>query len=165
LVIREGRRQVAHVAAPARARQRRLREDRERGGFAALELVILLPFVIIMLLLVVAFGRVSRGRQLVDQAAQAASRAASLSSSPEQANSAAQAAATQTLTDGGLSCTAMNVTVDTSQFFAGGQVIARVQCRTDLSGLTVSGVPGSVTLTTSSTSPLETYRQFAQAAS
>jgi len=53
----------------------RVRGEPDRGAFAALELTILVPFVIVMLLLVVAFGRVSRGRQLVDQAAEAAARA------------------------------------------------------------------------------------------
>jgi Flp pilus assembly protein TadG len=132
----------------------------DRGAFAALELVIIVSFVIVMLLLVVGFGRVSRGRQLVDQAAQAASRAASLSSSPTSAIKAAKNAAVQTLSGGGLSCASMSLELDTSQFHAGGEVVARVTCRADLSGLAMAGVPGAVTLTSSSTSPLETYRQF-----
>jgi len=139
----------------------RLRDEvSDRGGFAALELTILVPFVIVMLLLVVAFGRVGRGRQLVDQAAQAASRAGSLSLNPAAASEAAQRAAEQTLSGGGLSCAQMDVTLDTSQFYAGGQVVARVTCRTDLSGLAMAGVPGAVSLTASSTSPLESYRQI-----
>jgi Flp pilus assembly protein TadG len=136
------------------------RLDDDRGAFAALELTILVPFVVVMLLLVVGFGRVSRGRQLVDQAAQAASRAASLSVSPAAASTAAHDAAAQTLTDGGMSCVSMNLELDTSQFHAGGQVVARLTCRTDLSSLAMAGLPGAVTLTSSSTSPLETYRQF-----
>ena len=139
-------------------RVHRIRGD--EGAFAALELVIIVPFVVVMLLIVVAFGRVSRGRQLVDQAAQAASRAASLSESPTLATKAAKDAAVQTLSGGGLSCAIMSLELDTSQFHAGGKVIARVTCRADLSGLAMAGVPGAVTLTSSSTSPLETYREF-----
>jgi Flp pilus assembly protein TadG len=132
----------------------------DSGAFAALELAILLPFVIVMLLLVVAFGRVERGRELVDQAAASAARAASLSTSPGQAQSAAIDAATQTLTNGGLSCGGMQVSVDTSSFHPGGDVTAHISCSADLAGLTLSGVPGHVHLSSSATSPLEPYRQL-----
>jgi Flp pilus assembly protein TadG len=132
----------------------------DRGAFAALELVILFPFILVMIALVAAFGRVERGRQLVDQAAQAASRAGSLASTPYTASSAAQNAAAETLRDGGLSCANMTVTLDTSQFRSGGKVVARVSCVADLSGLTMAGVPGSVTLNANSTSPLDRYRQI-----
>jgi Flp pilus assembly protein TadG len=134
--------------------------ERDRGAFAALELVILTPFVIVMILLVAGFGRVERGRQLIDQAAQAASRAASLSLNPGAAQEAAQQAAQQTLSDGGLSCSAVSVDVDTSQFFAGGQVSAHLSCLTDLSSLAMAGLPGSVHLTAQSVSSLEQLRQL-----
>lgn len=133
----------------------------DQGGFAALELTILVPFVILMLMVMVAGGRVARGHQLVDQAAQAASRAGSLSTTPGGAEQAAQAAAQQSLADAGLSCASMTVTLDTSQFRPGGQVVARVTCQADLSGLAMAGVPGSITLDGTSTSPLETYRDLA----
>lgn len=143
----------------ARARRWSQRSgEPDRGAFAALELVILTPFIIVMLLLVVGFGRVERGRQLVDQAAQAASRAASLTNSPGDAQAAATKAATQTLGNGGLSCGHLNVIVDISRFYAGGQVTAHLSCAADLSQLAMAGVPGSTTLKADSTSPLETYR-------
>jgi Flp pilus assembly protein TadG len=132
----------------------------DRGAFAALELVILFPFILVMIALVAAFGRVERGRQLVDQAAQAASRAGSLASTPYTANSDAQDAAAETLRDGGLSCSDMTVALDTAQFHAGGRVIAHVTCVASLSGMAMAGVPGSVTLTANSTSPLDRYRQL-----
>jgi Flp pilus assembly protein TadG len=135
----------------------------DAGAFAALELAILLPFVIVMLLLVVAFGRVERGRELVDQAAASAARAASLSTSPGAAQSAASDVATQTLTSGGMSCAGMQITLDTSSFHPGGEVTARLSCTANLSGLTLSGVPGDVHLTSSATSPLEPYRQLTTA--
>lgn len=135
-------------------------DERDRGAFAALELVILVPFIIVMLLLVVGFGRVERGRQLVDQAALAASRAASLTLNPVAAQAAATQAARQTLSAGGLSCSSMNVSVDTSAFYAGGQVTAHLTCHADLSGLALAGVPGAVSLKADSTSVLEQYRQI-----
>lgn len=130
----------------------------DRGAFAALELVILSAFVIVMMLLVVGFGRVGRGRELVDQAAEAAARAGSLSSYPAAAVDAAQRAAEATLATGGLSCGGMDVQLDTSRFYPGGQVSAQVSCTADLSGLAMAGLPGSVTLRASASSPLETYR-------
>jgi Flp pilus assembly protein TadG len=135
----------------------------DAGAFAALELAILLPFVIVMLLLVVAFGRVERGRELVDQAATSAARAASLATSPGQAQTAAIDAATQTLTNGGLSCAGMQVTVDTASFHPGGDVTAHLSCSADLAGLTLSGVPGHIQLHSNATSPLEPYRQLTTA--
>lgn len=130
----------------------------EVGAFAALELAILLPFIVVMLLLIVAFGRVSRGRELVDQAAEAAARAGSLTTSPAAATAAAVQAARQTLTGGGLSCADVQVDLDTSAFRPGGQVDAHVTCTTDLAALTLSGVPGHVRLDATSVSPLELYR-------
>ncbi|PZS32198.1 MAG: hypothetical protein DLM61_07320 [Pseudonocardiales bacterium] len=144
----------------SRVRRRVPIDERDRGAFAALELVILMPFIIVMLLLVVGFGRVERGRQLVDQAALAASRAASLTLNPAAAQTAANQAAQQTLSGGGLSCSSMNVSLDTSAFYAGGQVIAHLTCRTDLSGLALAGMPGAVSLKADSTSVLEQYRQI-----
>jgi Flp pilus assembly protein TadG len=134
--------------------------DIERGAFAALELAILLPFVIVMLLLVVGFGRVERGRELVDQAAASAARAASLSTSPGAARTAAISAATGTLRSGGMSCAGVRVSVDTGGFHPGGDVAARVTCVANLAGLTLSGVPGHISLSATSTSPLEPYRQL-----
>jgi Flp pilus assembly protein TadG len=128
------------------------------GGFAALELAILLPFIVVMVLLVAAFGRVARGRELVDQAAQAAARAGSLATSPPAARAAAADAARQTLTGGGLSCAGAQVSLDTSTFRPGAQVTAHVTCTTDLAALTLSGVPGRVSLSASCVSPLEPYR-------
>lgn len=155
---------MAHLtSALARPGARVPAQDRDRGAFAALELVLLVPFIIVMMLLVVGFGRVERGRQLVDQAAQAASRAASLTLSPGAAQTAAKQAAAQTLDDGGLSCSSMSVDIDTSAFYAGGQVTAHLSCTADLSGLALAGLPGATTLTSNSTSPLETYRQLPDA--
>jgi Flp pilus assembly protein TadG len=133
----------------------------DRGAFAALELAILLPFVIVMLLLVVAFGRVERGRELIDNAAASAARAASLAGSPGAAHDAAITAATDALAQGGLSCTGMHLDLDTSAFHPGGGVTAHLSCTTNLSALTLSGVPGHLHLTADSTSPLEPFRQLA----
>jgi Flp pilus assembly protein TadG len=111
-------------------------------------------------LLIVGFGRVTHGRQLVEQAAAAAARAAALDSTPGQAQSDAQTEAADTLADSGVSCQSMHTVVDTSSFHAGGQVSVTVTCVASLADLTVVGFPGHKTLTATSVSPLDQYRQF-----
>jgi Flp pilus assembly protein TadG len=129
-------------------------------GTAAVELAIVTPVVIVMLLVVVALGRFSHGRLLVEQASAAAARSASLTSSPFQASAAARQTAAATLAGSGLSCAGVQVSVDSGSFHAGGQVAVTVTCTADLSDLALPGVPGSKTLSATSRSPLETYRQF-----
>ncbi len=129
-------------------------------GLAALELAILTPLVIAMLLLVVGLGRVSHGRQLVDQAAAAAARAAALTNAPGQASRSAQQAAHDTLSQAGVSCGQLHVAVDTSAFRPGGYVDVTVRCTANLSGLALAGMPGSVILTATSRSVLEAHRDY-----
>ena len=136
---------------------------RRQDGFAALELAILTSFLIVMLLLVVGLGRVSHGRQLIDQAGAAAARAAALANAPGQASANARQAAADTLTQAGLACAQLQVDVDTGAFHPGGYVDVAVRCTADLSALALAGLPGSVTLNSASRSPLETYRDLSGA--
>jgi Flp pilus assembly protein TadG len=145
-------------ASPRALAQRRgARGDR---GAMALELALVAPFAIVMLLLVVGFGRVSHGRQLVDQAAAAAARSAALTTTPATATAAGQEAASNTLAQAGISCTALDARIDTLSFHAGGHVTATVSCTADLSGLAMAGMPGSITLHATSRAPLEPFRDF-----
>lgn len=140
------------------------RKGHARGGddtgLMALEMAILAPIAIVMLLVVVAFGRVTQGRTTVDQAAAAAARAASLARSPGQADADAAQAAHDTLTGAGLSCANSSVDVDTTAFRPGGQVTASVVCTVGLSSLAWAGIPGSLTLRASVTSPIEELRDL-----
>jgi Flp pilus assembly protein TadG len=129
------------------------------GGFGSLELVILTPVLVLMLLLVVGFGRLTHGRDLVQQAASAAARAATLDSNPNRAGSDATQAARDVLGQAGVSCSQFTVTPDTSDFGPGGQVSVTVTCTTSLSDLGMVGFPGHKTLTASATSPFEKFRQ------
>ncbi len=141
-----------------RARRRSPPDGQE--GFLALELAIVTPVVIVMLLVVVAFGRVTQGRAVVDQAAAAAARAASLADGPGQARIDAEAVAEETLAQAGLSCTRTSVELDTRDLRPGGRVTATVHCLVDLSALAMAGVPGTLHLDSSATCPLETYRDL-----
>lgn len=133
--------------------------DADRGSSTA-ELVVITPVVIAVLLLVVALGRYAHGRQLVDQAAAAAARAASLSTSAPGAQTRGGQAAAASLRDAGVSCSSMSTTVDAADFRPGGTVRVTLTCTADLSGLALAGVPGSVTMTATGRAPLETHRQF-----
>ena len=135
------------------------RPEKDRGS-SILEVAIVTPVVIVLLFVMVALGRYSHSSVLVEQAAAAASRAASLTSSPGQANRAAQDAAAATLSGAGLACAHLDASVDTSAFRPGGQVSVTVTCSADLSALALAGVPGSASLKSTSVAPLEAFRQF-----
>jgi Flp pilus assembly protein TadG len=134
-------------------------QGRDRGTMA-LELALLAPVFFLLLLLVVGFGRVTHGRQLVEQAAASAARSAALSGSPGTAVTAGRDAAARTLEQAGLSCRGVSVDVDTSTFGAGGEVTATVTCTSDLSSLALAGLPGTTTLQATARSPLEPFRDF-----
>lgn len=130
------------------------------AGFSSLELVIITPVLLAMLLLVVGFGRLTHGRQLVEQAAAAAARAATLDNTPDQASRDAKQAAHDTLDQAGVSCRSFNAYVDVRDFRPGGQVFVRITCTTSLSDLIMVGFPGTKTLSASASSPLEELRQI-----
>jgi Flp pilus assembly protein TadG len=148
--------------SPLRIPARNPRSDDADRGSSTAELVIVTPIVIVLLLLVVGFGRYAHGKQLVEQAASAAARAASLSATSVQADGRAHLAAAAALSDAGVSCTSMGITVDSGDFRAGGTVGVTLTCTADLSGLALAGLPGSVTMTGTGRAPLEHFRQFTE---
>ena len=138
----------------------RRKPHRGDGGFSAMELVVITPVFLAMLLLIVGFGRVTHGRQVAEQAASAAARAATLDMNPVQAAADARQQANDVLTQAGVSCASFTADVDVSDFRAGGQVTVTVRCVTSLARLGLVGFPGAKTLQASSTSPIEDYRQI-----
>lgn len=163
VVLRRSPKPAAHTAPRWCGRARRsLAARRPAGdrGSSIIELVIVTPIVIVLLFTMVALGRYSQNKILVEQASAASARAASLTSSPGQAQRAAQSAALDTLSGAGLACAQMTVSVDTSVFRPGGRVSVTVTCTADLSSLALAGVPGSASLNSSSTAPLEAFRAF-----
>lgn len=132
------------------------------AGNAALELVVLAPVVLFLLGLMIAAGRTSIAQGAVDAAARDAARQASISLTPGAAEAAAQSSARAALSQNGLDCNPV-VHVDTSQFGnplgTPAQVIATVKCRVPLSDLVVPGMPGSMLLHSTFTSPLDPFRE------
>jgi len=137
---------------------RRRRED----GSVTLELAILTPALLMLLGLVVVAGRIEVASAAVDQASAAAAREASLARTPSAARAAAARAATANLAAQNLHCTDVRVAVDTAGFAvpvgSPAQVTARVTCTLSTGDLSVPGMPGTRTITSSSQSSLDTYR-------
>ena len=133
----------------------------DRGSYSV-EAAILAPVVIALLLAMIAFGRVTDAEGAVDAAAHAAARAASLERTATAAQSSARTAARHSLSGQGITCRTSSVLVDTSGYAltAGQQasVTATLACTANLSDIGLPGLPGSKTLTSSWTSPLDTYR-------
>ncbi|MGD9754285.1 MAG: TadE family protein [Acidimicrobiia bacterium] len=127
-------------------------------GAATTELVLLTPVLIVMLLFVVALGRIASTRQDVDAAARDAARAAANARSPAAARTDGTSAAEASLTEQGIACRNLIVTVDTAAFRAGGTVTAAVSCAVDLADLTSLSIPSSRTITATFTAPVDQYR-------
>jgi Flp pilus assembly protein TadG len=125
-----------------------------------LELVIFAPALIIMLLFVIAAGRIAQAHQAVEAAARDAARQASIARDPATAQSNATSSAQAALTREGMSCSAQ-VSVDTSGFSrpvgAPATVTAHVTCTVQLADVALVGVPSS-TVSSRFTSPIDPFR-------
>ncbi|MET7919841.1 TadE/TadG family type IV pilus assembly protein [Streptomyces avermitilis] len=134
---------------------------RDRGSYA-LETAVLAPALIAILLLMVAFGRVTDAEGAVDSAAHAAARAASLERDASTAQTEAQNAVTRSLDGDGITCQTSNVAIDTSGYATdvgeAATVTATISCTANLSDIGLPGLPGAKTLSASWTSPIDTYR-------
>ncbi|WP_041540635.1 TadE/TadG family type IV pilus assembly protein [Catenulispora acidiphila] len=150
----------AAIVADAAASRRYRRCGEADSGFATLETVIVTPILVLVLLVAVAAGRLESARLDVDTAAGAAARAASLTRGPAGAAAAAKAEAARSLASAGVSCPQPKVVVDTAVFRPGGVVKVTVTCRADLGDLASVGLlPLRTSITKSSTSPIDQYRQ------
>ncbi|WP_211658127.1 TadE/TadG family type IV pilus assembly protein [Phytoactinopolyspora halophila] len=121
----------------------------------AVEVVVLVPVVVAVMLLVIAFGRYVGREGDVESAAREAARAASYERDLAAARDAAQQAATRTLPDE-LACQPVTVGGD---FRAGGTVTVTVSCQVSFSELGFLGLPGSANLHGQSAAPLDTWRR------
>jgi Flp pilus assembly protein TadG len=129
----------------------------ESGGVAT-ELVILTPLLIVLLLFVVALGRLTSARLNLDGAAAQAARAASLARDPGTATETAQQTAVAALGSDGVTCSNLNVNTDTANFVPGGSVSVTVTCTVGLADLVGLRMPASQTMSSTSSSVIDTYR-------
>jgi Flp pilus assembly protein TadG len=134
----------------------RLRRD-ETGSVTA-ELVLLTPLLILLLLFVVALGRLSGARLDVDGAAAQAARAASIARDPTTATAMAEQTATAALGSDHVTCAQLTVNTDTSQFTPGGSVAVTVTCSVSLSDLTGLRLPASEQISDRFVAVIDQYR-------
>ncbi|MFV2102092.1 TadE family protein [Micromonospora sp. LOL_024] len=116
------------------------------------------PLMVLAILAVVACARLASAAIDVRSAAAAAARQASVARTPAEAHSAGGDAASFTLTGRGVTCQPSTVTVDPGTFLPGGQVSATVTCSVRLEDLYGLGLPGAVTITSTSRQPLDAFR-------
>lgn len=140
----------------------RNRTDRERGS-EAIEAAIGIPAFMLFVALIMAGGRLAIAHQAVESAAADGARSASIARSQGEAHGAATSAAGASLANQGLSCVSRAVSVDTSGFIVpvgtAGSVSVTVSCVVNLSDVAVPGLPGTKTITSTSVSPVDTYRE------
>jgi Flp pilus assembly protein TadG len=138
---------------------KRLRDQR---GAAAVELTLLVPALLLTLGLLVAGGRLWFARTTVNEAAQTAARAASLTRSADSAASAGQEAGTQSLATAGLRCRSTSALINTAAFGVPpgtpATVTSTISCILDFSDVLLPGWPGSLELTGRGSAALDTYR-------
>ncbi|MEU8088631.1 TadE/TadG family type IV pilus assembly protein [Micromonospora sp. NPDC049101] len=138
---------------------------RDQRGSASIEMAVVTPAILALFAGAVIGGRVNLARQALEAAAYDAARTASLARSGSEANAQALVAANSTLDAQGLSCTDVDVVVSTAGFGVPvGQpatVTATVNCTATFSDVALPGMPGTVPLAASFTSPLDTYRSRA----
>jgi Flp pilus assembly protein TadG len=137
------------------------RDDRAAGN-AALELVILAPVVLLLISLAIAAGRTALAQGSVDAAARDAARQASIARTQQDAGAQARQVALASLAQRGLQCAPALVRPQLAGFGAPlgvpAQVTVTVTCQVRLSDLLLPGVPGSKTLTSTFSSPIDPYR-------
>jgi len=134
------------------------RRNGENGDVAVIELVLAVPLFLVLLLTMVALGRLATSRLDIDDVAADAARAASLARSPEEAIATAQAKATAALGGHDLTCEPLAVRVDVTRFRPGGWVAVEVDCTVPGSELGLDRVSPDRGLSGRAVAPIEVHR-------
>lgn len=144
-------------------RWRSLRGPGSERGSEAIEAAIGFPAFALFVTLIIAAGRLAIADQAVQAAAAEAARSASIARTQGEAQSAGSSGAAASLTNQQLNCTSRSVSVDTTGFASPvgtpATTTATVTCVVNLSDVAVPGLPGSWTITSTMSSPIDTYRE------
>jgi Flp pilus assembly protein TadG len=132
---------------------------RNERGSASLELTLMTPVLLVLLLLVVAGGRLTVARGDLDSAARDGARAASLARSPQQAHVDAVAAIDAAMDAGNIRCDNPAYDVSVGNFMPGDLVSVSVRCDVSYADLTLLPLPASRTLTADFDEVVDTFRQ------
>ena len=139
----------------ARARWARvLSIRRDETGGAVLELALVTPLLLVFLILMVGLGRLAAFQGHLDEAAREAARAASLTSTPEQASVAAYQETRNSLGARSMRCAGLRVDVDTTALRPGGTVHVQLSCRSTVRQLAHLGAPGTVDMRSQALAPV-----------
>jgi Flp pilus assembly protein TadG len=131
---------------------------RREDGSITTEVVLLTPVLLVLLGFVVMTGRIGEVDGAVTHAAQQAARAGTLTGTPDAARSAAGATARANLDHLGVTCTRLDVTVDTSRFRPGGDITVEVTCIVALGDVAFTGLPGQRTVSARAVEVVDVYR-------
>lgn len=134
---------------------------REDQGSYTVELVLWTPVIALLIVVIVAVGRIVAAGSDATEASSDAARAASLQTTMTAATKAAKTAARQSFGRQGDTCTHLQTQVSGS-VQPGGVVTVHVACTVSLSDLAIPGAPGSRTLAATSSAPIETTRSGGQ---
>lgn len=136
--------------------------NRDERGRATVELTMTIPVLVLFLGLILVGGRIWLARGQVVDAAQSVATAASRADSEAVGRAGAQRALTL-LRRHGLSCADPQLTLDLSGYRVPvgqpARVRATLTCTVPLADLAVPGVPGSIEVTASAESALDTHRR------
>lgn len=135
----------------------RTTERRRRGerGSMAVEIVLLAPVMMAFMMLVVAGGRYVAVRGDIEAASRDAVRAASL----ERTAGAGQAAAVDTAIAALQHPDQCQNAALSGNFVSGGTITVTITCEVSYDGLGLIGLPGSKSVTISSSAPIDLYRR------
>jgi Flp pilus assembly protein TadG len=131
---------------------------RGEAGQAIAELVIVAPALLLVIVLMVALGRIDSAQGDVESAARAGVQAAVVQADGTDAQNEAVSAVTSTLAGAGLTCPAPQVTTNTTDFVAGCSVSVSVTCVTSLADVSVPGMPGAKTLSATAVAHIDQFR-------
>ncbi|WP_315098017.1 TadE/TadG family type IV pilus assembly protein [uncultured Cellulomonas sp.] len=121
----------------------------------AVEIVVLVPLLVMVMVLIVAFGRYVSAEGDAEAAARDAVRAASLQRDQPSALAAAQSAAAVNVPDT-LECAPADLR---GAFVAGGTVTVEMVCDVSWANLGLIGLAGSARVSAQSSAPLDLYRR------
>jgi Flp pilus assembly protein TadG len=124
----------------------------------AVELAVLTVPLVVVLLFVVALGRLSEARNSVDEAARDAAREASIARVPGVARQQAIQRALDDLAADKVSCRMPAISVDTADLRPGGHVTATVVCTVSFGDLLLLRVPGARTIASTAVEVVDLHR-------
>ncbi len=142
---------------------RAFNRSRDERGTVAIEAAIGVPAFGLFVAMIILGGRVEIAKQSVEAAAYEAARAVSIERTQSEAIAAGRSSAASSLHDQDVNCTSTNITVNAAAFNAPigntAQVNVTVTCTVNLSDLSIPGIPGTRTVTTTASSPVDAYRE------